>query len=743
MNTTALLEEENVNLDLNYLEGLMEQEKYPDETNAELVNLEDYLVEQEPEKIPLTAEEAIWLDNALFLQTYKSNSPEIKQLTDQIFKEIKINEENIRNKRINEACKTMKTLEMVLINLWIGYFYGQPIMFYLDKNKYNMPRRYQKGYFSYDRIQIVIRNMQELGYIEIRKGYFYDKKDNRNRISRMWATPKLFGNFLSSTDSQIPDFYEPDDPEDIIILRDKNNKKDIDYKDNKQTRKMREQLKSHNEFINQFTITMEMDGKVEISNSFLVETLHKNIINRKISIKNICIDKNIDNLPIMISDELVQESGTNYMSQLKNTDKMDNSFLMADLLQNYQEEEKNFDTYGFAIVIKNLSDDTYKSSIANETCIKDKESIDKPIAVQISQPIFYPIDKNINYSICNPIDYSIIYDILTQYSYAHRSIYYTHNPIEIYPIENHKYMLPGITKENIYNQLISNDYHSKLCAEKLLLKMLMTCNRISGFFKNLDKENKSKKKKSGKKYTEEQKRNYQSKKCDNNKRMLDHKFSLGDIGIEYLELELCYTQAHRVFGRGNKRFKYNGRFYGSVYQSIPKDLRKYIKINGEPVVEPDFSAMHIRLLYHQNSSDYQDDPYEACGGESLRKTFKMAFLIVINAKSEKAAMKSLSNKMHEKNLPWPDQKNPIRYIMDTIKKVHEPIAHQFSTDRGIELMRSDSEIMNNILMKLMEEGIPGLGVHDSVIVPQRHEQRLRQVMMEEYKKIMGFDPVIG
>jgi hypothetical protein len=224
--------------------------------------------------------------------------------------------------------------------------------------------------------------------------------------------------------------------------------------------------------------------------------------------------------------------------------------------------------------------------------------------------------------------------------------------------------------------------------------------------------------------------------------MLDHKFTLSDMGIEYLELELSYTHAHRVFSRGNKCFKYNGRFYGPVYQSIPGDLRKDIKINGEPVVEPDFSAMHIRLLYHQHYIDYQDDPYEACGKEDLRKKFKNAFLIAINAKNENEALKSLRNKMYEQNLPWPEEKRPMRWTLDTIKNIHEHIAHMICTDQGVKLMRTDSEIMSNILMTLMDEGIPGLSVHDSVIVPQRHEQRLRQVMNEEYKKIMGYYPVI-
>jgi hypothetical protein len=227
MNTTALLEEENVNLDLDYLENLVEQENSSEEYNLDFHTPDDLSSIELPGKNNYTLEEIAWLDHALFLQTYKSNSLEVQQLIDQIFEEIRINEQNLRNKRINEPLITKKTLEMILINLWIGYFYGQPIMFHLDKSKYIQPKRYKKIYVTYDRLQIVIKNMEELGYIEIRKGYFYNKEDNRNRITRMWATPKLFKNFLSSKDSEVPDFYEPDEPQDIIILRYKDKKASI------------------------------------------------------------------------------------------------------------------------------------------------------------------------------------------------------------------------------------------------------------------------------------------------------------------------------------------------------------------------------------------------------------------------------------------------------------------------------------------------------------------------------------
>jgi hypothetical protein len=218
---------------------------------------------------------------------------------------------------------------------------------------------------------------------------------------------------------------------------------------------------------------------------------------------------------------------------------------------------------------------------------------------------------------------------------------------------------------------------------------------------------------------------------------------LGDCGVDYLSLELTYEYSYRVFGRGDEPFQHNGRSYGPVHQNISKDLRKHIRINGEPTIELDFSAMHPRMLYHLEGEDYPGNPYEACDGKYMKGTYKAAFLVGINAKNKKEAMNATHQKMIDKKLPWPHKEKPLCYIMDKIYEVHETIAHKMCSEAGTRLMRLDSDIMNNILMSLMEKGICGLSVHDSVIVAERHQDTLYQVMMEEYKKIMEFYPVIG
>ena len=290
-----------------------------------------------------------------------------------------------------------------------------------------------------------------------------------------------------------------------------------------------------------------------------------------------------------------------------------------------------------------------------------------------------------------------------------------------------------MTKKDCYNPPKYNEYHDQDRAVELLLDLIEKVSSVSRFLQKIDSYNRPENEDDKKKY------GYKSK---NNRRFIRQEFLLEDFGIEYLSFDLVYEYSHRVFGKGDETFQYNGRSYGPVHQNISKDLRKHIRINGEPTVELDFSSMHPRMLYHLEGIDYRDNLYEACDGTYLKKTFKQAILIAINAEDVKTFIYSLRNKMREKKLPWPHQKEPLLYIMDRIKEVHKPIAHKLYSDAGIELMRTDSKIMNNILMSLMEKGICGLSVHDSVIVAERHRDTLYQVMMEEYKKIMGFYPVI-
>jgi hypothetical protein len=174
---------------------------------------------------------------------------------------------------------------------------------------------------------------------------------------------------------------------------------------------------------------------------------------------------------------------------------------------------------------------------------------------------------------------------------------------------------------------------------------------------------------------------------------------------------------------------------------MPKHMRPFILINGEPTIELDFSALHIRMLYHKEGINYPKDPYviEPYGHE-LRKTFKVVGLIAINVDSEGNAYGPIYQELKDRNIPLPNFKRPLKTLVDIFKKVHMPIEKYLFSDAGIRLLNLDSQIMNSILMRLMDEKILGLSVHDSVIVQKEHESKLREIMIQEYEAVMGFKP---
>ena len=169
-------------------------------------------------------------------------------------------------------------------------------------------------------------------------------------------------------------------------------------------------------------------------------------------------------------------------------------------------------------------------------------------------------------------------------------------------------------------------------------------------------------------------------------------------------------------------------------------MRPHIYINEESTTDIDFSAYHIRMLYHKEGIDYTEDPYLVCGGPEMRNIYKSVGLISINAKNNKSAYGAINDELEKNNIPLPKIDKPLVSLIKTFRDAHKPIAKYLFSGIGLTLQNIDSHIMNAILMRLMDKGILGLSVYDSVIVAEQHEAFTKEVMTKEYKKIMGFNP---
>lgn len=209
-----------------------------------------------------------------------------------------------------------------------------------------------------------------------------------------------------------------------------------------------------------------------------------------------------------------------------------------------------------------------------------------------------------------------------------------------------------------------------------------------------------------------------------------------------LVVNYARNKLYRVFN--NSRFDHGGRFYGGWWQSIPREYRSFIGIDGHGTWEFDYSGMSLNILYAmENTAPPEGDPYELDGYDSAiyRETIKKAFNAVLNA----------TGKIDERKFDLPPDKK-LEDIIDDLEDRHQPISKHFRSGVGLELMRKDSDIAELVMLKMIEQDIPALPIHDSFIIPNTllkgeevhydHERALKTAMIEAYEEIIGEKPVI-
>lgn len=199
-------------------------------------------------------------------------------------------------------------------------------------------------------------------------------------------------------------------------------------------------------------------------------------------------------------------------------------------------------------------------------------------------------------------------------------------------------------------------------------------------------------------------------------------------------------QFYRVFN--GKSFRKGGRWYGHWVQGIPREYRRKIRINGEPVCEYDYSGLHIRLLYAlKGLPSPVGDVYAIDGYDpSKRPLLKTILQAIINADTLQAANRGAAYQARQKGIPT--EKGEVKNLALMLMKKHAPIRQYFCSGMGVELQFIDSEMALDILTDMMAEGIPCLPMHDSFIVPVSRGSELVQAMEQAFFRRYGEVPKI-
>ena len=206
------------------------------------------------DKFPSDQAKAEALDNARPFDVHKwSDFPEVNNAITQLNIEVT----PLTNGNDSERIKT-KHIKIVVLDLYVNWL-GDPeryVSFHRSKTAYKRDSRYNKINASFA-IVTVIDALHKLGYIEAYKG-FHDMVGDRSKLSRMKATDKLIDliqNKHKVTRQAISKYKGTE----TIILRDwvthkvngkdVERKEDIEYNDNRSTKKMREELQAYNDLL--------------------------------------------------------------------------------------------------------------------------------------------------------------------------------------------------------------------------------------------------------------------------------------------------------------------------------------------------------------------------------------------------------------------------------------------------------------------------------------------------------------
>jgi len=173
----------------------------------------------------------------------------------------------------------------------------------------------------------------------------------------------------------------------------------------------------------------------------------------------------------------------------------------------------------------------------------------------------------------------------------------------------------------------------------------------------------------------------------------------------------------------------HGRYY-SIFALSRKENRHLFTINGNPLVELDFSSMFVAMLRDTNNLDKMDNMYQIDGFD--RTLVKIAVNIMLNARSINSAIRAISK---DYNVSIDKSKD----LVNLISVKHHELKDYFFADSGMSLMRYESEITRLAQRDCVKKNIPVICLHDGYYTTSKHVDDLKAILELSYKNVIGAD----
>lgn len=193
-------------------------------------------------------------------------------------------------------------------------------------------------------------------------------------------------------------------------------------------------------------------------------------------------------------------------------------------------------------------------------------------------------------------------------------------------------------------------------------------------------------------------------------------------------------------------------------QQLPRELRIFLMIDGEELVEIDIVSSHPRIAYRLERQILEGDAYDLSYLDRWvpgdRAILKLLIMVALNAESRESAYGALLEMFRPKT--GKKVKDPFKgllhktdglfsdlsyenldYIMDQVSKKHPCLEKYWFSDAWEILMKKEADIMTGILLECKKEGIKCLPVHDSILVHRSKADKAQEIMHKEWNKRLG------
>ncbi|WP_149574803.1 hypothetical protein [Xanthobacter oligotrophicus] len=178
-----------------------------------------------------------------------SDYPELNNCLNDIINELKANEQRERRRNQKAEKKFRAAIRCLTLDLYVAWKSDPSLLVAVARGKshFGKKTRYSALYISYDQFIQAFNGLRDLGYLEIVYEGFNDRQSEVSKTTRVRATQKLINTLTDKGALTLASIRRspPDEPHEIIILKDKN-KRPIDYDDTTATTKMRNDLKMIN-----------------------------------------------------------------------------------------------------------------------------------------------------------------------------------------------------------------------------------------------------------------------------------------------------------------------------------------------------------------------------------------------------------------------------------------------------------------------------------------------------------------